>query len=392
MANLNKETRAVLGTAADKIGHYGESTGGGDPLQKGEHFEVADTPEEAEKMREQNPGTKVRVNQPRNADGTFGYNSQNARKLKYGPSRGTTVPDFLRGVDLLFLEEGTSMVMEGENGIEYYLSTINMTKEQLIENCKHYIEDTQGFAGIHEGIMTKKMGRHSKDEKERAQQLQDYRKDADSLRKNKMSVQDFMNKYQNGKPSGIVSSDSKPKLSSNTLQKIADEQINYDKIEKALSGLDAADLGGNTWGVTNYNKAGVTQQGVQERDDWRKKISSQPPVPSVPSVPPSGGAGGGAGNGPSGGGSGSVAPSTAPGGGTPLQKQPVTAGVGAKPVQQQGNKTFNSQQQQQLNDFVKNNKQQIAALKQKYPNLSTAQIVKGILIKSQGNQKVPVNS
>jgi hypothetical protein len=274
MANLNKETKAVLGTAADKIGHYDEGTGGGDPLKKGEHFEVADTPEEAEKMREQNPGTKVRVNQPRNADGTFGYNSQNARKLKYGPSRGTTVPDFLRGVDLLFLEKGTSMVMEGENGIEYYLSTINMTKEQLVENCKHYIESTEGFAGLHEGMMTKKKGRHSKEEMARGQELQEYRRDAANL--DKKSAEDhekFMKEKWNGKkPTGIVASDKKAKLGENTQKEMAEAEAGHEQIEDSLKGMDASDLGSNTWGTTNFNQAGATERDIAGRENWRKTI------------------------------------------------------------------------------------------------------------------------
>lgn len=275
MAMVNKESKAVLGTAADKIGSYKESTGGGDPLKKGENFKVADTPEEAERMREQNPNTKVRVNQPRNDDGTFGYNSQNARKLKYGPSRGTTVPDFLRGVDLLFLRKGTSLAMQGKNGIEYYLSTINMTKEQLIENCKHYIESTQGFAGLHKGMMTRKMGRHSEAEKERGQQLQDYHNDIASVRKGEMSSQDFVNKYPKGKPSGIVSSSSKPKLSENTLQKMDEAQLDYGFIEQVLSGIDADSLGGNTWGVKDkYNKAAVTEDQIAAREKWRDMIKN----------------------------------------------------------------------------------------------------------------------
>ena len=270
MAMVNKETKAVLGSAANKIGTYFEdAAGGGDPLEKGEHFKLADTPEEAEKMREQNPNTKVRVKQPRNEDGTFGYNSQNARPLKYGPSRGKTVPDFLRGVDLLFLRKGTSLAMQGQNSIEYFLSTIDMTKEQLVENCKHYIEDTQGFAGLHKGMMTKKMGRHSKEEKERGQQLQEYAED-----KQKMTPMELSKKYPDGRPSGVVKSDSKPKLSANTLKKIDEANIDYQALEQILSGIDAGELGRNTWGVTNYNKAGVSEEQLADRENW-KDIKAQ---------------------------------------------------------------------------------------------------------------------
>lgn len=252
MANLNKETKAVLGDASKKIGTYKESTGGGDPLHKGEKFKVANSTEEAEKMREADPNTKVRVNQPRNDDGTFGYNSQNARKLKYGPSRGTTVPDFLKGVDLTFLEKGTVMRMEGENGIKSVISTISMSKEQLIENCKHYIESTQGFAGLHEGMTVDKKGRPSKAEKDM--------KGVGIVPGKKVDIS---------------------KLAEKTQQSIEDNLELYKQVEQALAGLDAADLGSNTWGATNYNKAGVTEQQLKDRKDWRQIKKEQQSAPKI---------------------------------------------------------------------------------------------------------------
>ena len=271
MAELNKETKATLGAAADKIGKYRESTGGGDPIRKGEKFKVADTPEEAEKMREADPDTKVRVNQPRNDDGTFGYNSQNARGLKYGPSRGTTVPDFLRGVDLAFLKKGSTMVMQGEKGIEYYLSTIDMTEEQLIENCKHYIQSEKGFAGMHEGMMVNKKGRRSKEEIARGQQLQEYREDKD-----KMSKEEFGAKYKGNIPSGIVPNKKVDisKLAQKTQESVAKSQEQYQKIEAGLDGLDAKDLGRSAWGTTAYNKKAVTEDQIDERKQWRDMIKN----------------------------------------------------------------------------------------------------------------------
>ena len=286
---LNKETVAVLGSASKQIGTYKESTGGGDPVEKGEKFKVADTPEEAEKMREADPDTKVRVNQPRNPDGTFGYNSQNARGLKYGPSRGTTVPHFLRGVDLLFLEKGTRMVMDGPDGIKVYISKIEMTKEQLIENCKHYIKSTKGFAGLHEGMMDAKRGRRSKDEKERVEQIRTYNDKFDKVENLKKQYgrdsEQYKEAYANlqkeygvkdindselreGRiPSGILVSTRQYAVKEGTPE--------YDKIEKGLSGIDAGELGRNTWGVRNYNKAGVSEEQLADRADWRETKAEQ---------------------------------------------------------------------------------------------------------------------
>ena len=275
MADLNKETKAVLGSAANKIGTYQESTGGGDPLRKGEKFKVADSPEEAEKMREQDPNTKVRVSQPRNEDGTFGYNSQNARKLKYGPSRGKTVPDFLRGVDLSFIEKGTSLVMLGEKGIEYYISTIDMTKEQLIENCKHYIEDTKGFAGLHEGMMEKKKGRHSKAELRQGEKLEEFEKDTKDLEEGKMSGGAYEAKYRFGTPMGIVAGKKVDisQLAEKTQAGIAKSQEEYGKIEESLKGIDATMPGMlGSWGTVAYNKAGATEEEVKAREDWRESL------------------------------------------------------------------------------------------------------------------------
>lgn len=263
---LNKETRAVLGTAADKIGTYDEAPGGGTPLPKGT------------KAPSKEWVRKNRRNQPRNPDGTFGYNSLNAIELKYGPSRGTTVPDFLKGIELTFLDKGTTLALRGPNGIEYYISTIDMTKEQLIENCKHFIESEEGFAGLHKGMMVKKMGRHSKEEIEKGKELE----------RGEEVV------------SGKVERKDKPKLSSNTIQKMNMANLDYQAIESQLQGVDAAYLLRNlhlTWGVRDYNKAGATQKDVEDREKWRAALKSGP------NVPPGGGGsgdddGGGGGGGP----------------------------------------------------------------------------------------------
>lgn len=152
MADLNKTSKGILGEAGEKIGSYTESTGGGTPLAKGE--KLKDHPE------------AKRVQQPRDEDGQFTYNSVNGRELKYGPSRGTTVPPFLRGVKLTFCEPGTKLKLEGPDGIEVRLMTIKMSVAEIVNNCKQYMAEEGGFAGMGEGSSIKKMGRKSESEKE----------------------------------------------------------------------------------------------------------------------------------------------------------------------------------------------------------------------------------
>lgn len=151
MAELNKTSKGILGEAGKKIGSYTESTGGGTPLEKGE--KLKDHPE------------AKRVMQPRDEDGQFTYNSVNGKGLKYGPSRGTTVPPFLRGIKLTYCEPGTKLKIEGEGGIEIRLMTIKMSVAEMVASCKEYMEDEQGFAGMGEGSSIKKMGRKSAEEK-----------------------------------------------------------------------------------------------------------------------------------------------------------------------------------------------------------------------------------
>lgn len=152
MAELNKTSKGILGEASEKIGSYTESTGGGTPLAKGE--KLKDHPE------------AKRVQQPRDEDGQFTYNSVNGRELKYGPSRGTTVPPFLRGIKLTFCEPGTKLKIDGPDGIEVRLMTIKMSVAEIVNACKQYIEDEKGFAGMGEGSSIKKFGRKSEAEKE----------------------------------------------------------------------------------------------------------------------------------------------------------------------------------------------------------------------------------
>ena len=139
-------------TSEDKIGGYAEAPGGGTPLKKGEKAPSAAWVKEHRQM------------QPRNPDGTFGYNSQNGKDLKYGPSRGVTVPHFLRGIKLEFMEKG-AVWTEGSKELETYILSIDLTKENVITLCKEYKSHEGGFLGAYQDIMEKKKGRKSADEK-----------------------------------------------------------------------------------------------------------------------------------------------------------------------------------------------------------------------------------
>ena len=141
-------------TPEDKIGGYKEAPGGGTPLAKGEKAPNKEWVLENREM------------QPRNPDGTFGYNSQNGKDLKYGPSRGVTVPHFLRGVELNFLEKGSKYIVKEGSQYATYILAINLTKENLIQICKQYRSHQGGFLGAYQEIMEKKKGRHSKEENE----------------------------------------------------------------------------------------------------------------------------------------------------------------------------------------------------------------------------------
>lgn len=148
---LNDTSKGILGEASKKIGNYTESTGGGTPLKKGE--KLKDHPE------------AKRVMQPRDEDGQFTYNSVNGKGLKYGPSRGTTVPPFLRGVKLTYCAPGTKLKIDGDDGIKVKIMTIDMSVDEIVNACKEYIESEEGFAGMGEGSSITKKGRKSQEEK-----------------------------------------------------------------------------------------------------------------------------------------------------------------------------------------------------------------------------------
>lgn len=149
MAKKITLARAVAGDQAmNKIGTYKESTGGGTPLKKGE--KLKDHPE------------AHRVSQPRDEEGKFTYNAANAKPLAYGPSRGVTIPPFLKGVKLTYAIKKDTVI--NYNGLTH-LSGIDMSAEQFINSFKEYKKDT-GFGKVSKEIVERKKGRKSNLEKD----------------------------------------------------------------------------------------------------------------------------------------------------------------------------------------------------------------------------------
>ena len=220
----NEERRAKGLKERKKFGEYTESTGGGTPIPKGK------TKEDMEGK----PGFH-RVSQPRDDEGKFTYNAANGKGLKYGPSRGETIPPFLRGVVLTCIEEGTTMKTEN---MERILSTLNMTTEQIFENCKHYLESEEGFAGLIGGFVRKK-GRESKAEKGNV---------------------------------GITGKQDLSKAGETTKNSLAQAKAEYDKAEKSKR---APEPGLNSSPSQYYNKAGVTQKGLEQREAWREMLKKK---------------------------------------------------------------------------------------------------------------------
>lgn len=177
MAKPRKSLQDLLATAKDQsarqtsgggkkavtpaIGDYQESTGGGTPMKKGQHIDkIADTAEEAQQYRKNNPGAVVRVNQPRDTDGQFTYNSANKKTLEY-KSRGETIPPFLRGVKLTFAKKSGKGAIVDASGKKFSLSDAIRSEKDFINAFKEFREDEENFAGIGSlsGVMKGKGGK-----------------------------------------------------------------------------------------------------------------------------------------------------------------------------------------------------------------------------------------
>lgn len=138
--NMRNHVGKIFGKKqAQKIGTYMESTGGGTPLAKGE--KLKDHPE------------AKRVKQPRDEDGRFTYNSANAKPLKYGPSRGETVPPFLRGAKIVFATKKNKSVV-------YDNTTWNFQVQMEAADLVKMFQDILGAKSAAD-LMERKKGRKS---------------------------------------------------------------------------------------------------------------------------------------------------------------------------------------------------------------------------------------
>lgn len=148
MAEKKTVGEAILGENKEKIGSYLEAPGGGTPLPAGQKAPSKEWVAANRKL------------QPRDSDGKFTYNAANRKPLEYGPSRGTTIPPFLRGISLTYAVKSDSVIMD-ETG-KRYLAGINMTAQDIINAYKEYVG--KGFKGL-QGIVERKKGAKSKVEK-----------------------------------------------------------------------------------------------------------------------------------------------------------------------------------------------------------------------------------
>lgn len=143
---FGKRWGAILGSGADKAGHYTESYGGGTPLKAGEKAPSQQWVEDNRQM------------QPRDEDGKFTYNAVNFIPLKY-KSRGKTESPLLRGAKIPFFKEGQKFKFEGDNVV------VSVAKMDFSDQFREFSQEL-GFGGdIDESLFSKKEGRPSKVEK-----------------------------------------------------------------------------------------------------------------------------------------------------------------------------------------------------------------------------------
>lgn len=152
--NKKPNLRDVFQSYSDKReGHFQEATGGGTPIPKGE--KLKDHPE------------VKRVMQPRDDDGQFTYNAVNNIPLKYGPTRGTTIPPLLAGMKINFVnKKKDAVVLDGL----VYVAGLDFTKEELMEMLNDYtIDEEKGkitWNKLPDAEMARKKGRRSQAEKD----------------------------------------------------------------------------------------------------------------------------------------------------------------------------------------------------------------------------------
>lgn len=133
------------GGTGTQIGNFKESTGGGTPMEKGQKIDyVADTPKEASEYRRDHPGALVRVSQPRDKDGQFTYNSANKKELEYGPSRGKTVPPFMKGWEISFSKKTGKGTFIADSGKKYIMPDTVKSADEFIKSFMEFHKDDNG--------------------------------------------------------------------------------------------------------------------------------------------------------------------------------------------------------------------------------------------------------
>jgi len=138
-------TPSKQGGTGTQIGNFKESTGGGTPMAKGQKIDyVADTPKEADEYRRNHPDALVRVSQPRDKDGQFTYNSANKKELEYGPSRGKTVPPFMKGWEISFSKKTGKGTFIASSGKKYIMPDTVTSADEFIKSFMEFHKDDNG--------------------------------------------------------------------------------------------------------------------------------------------------------------------------------------------------------------------------------------------------------
>lgn len=153
--HVEKMEKVVGKGAANKLGTYDEYPGGGTPLKSGQ------------KAPNKEWVAQHRVMQPRDEDGKFTYNAVNLKDLKYGPSRGKTIPPFMKGVQITFAKKKVGAT--NVSGSDVYKTDINMSPEEFLKSMQEYYNGKKGFygfQGVTDANINKKRGRRSSFEKD----------------------------------------------------------------------------------------------------------------------------------------------------------------------------------------------------------------------------------
>lgn len=158
-----KKTYGDIVDPDNKIGNYNESTGGGTPIKKGEKIDYhAKNSEDADRYRATHPSSVVRVDQPRDEEGHFTYNSANKKTRRFeahgngteaerdshkraAASSKSQIPPWLRNVEATFAKKsGRAALVQDDKA---YKLPEGMTLEEFVDGYKEYKADT-GFGKV----------------------------------------------------------------------------------------------------------------------------------------------------------------------------------------------------------------------------------------------------